>query len=490
MNSFVLVAVILLPFLSGGALSLFHFGERRRGRCAYVAVVTILELIGTLYLALQGQASVSFGTITEQITIRFQVDGVARIFSLICAALWVPVAFYSFTYMKHEGMEDRFYTFFLLSEGALLGMDYAANLVCMYVLYELMTLSALPLILHSLKKEAIDAALKYLFYSIAGAFMALLAVMFLSRMCTTLDFTPGGSLSPVVLTRHMKMLSVTVFVAVIGLGAKAGMYPLHGWLPAAHPVAPAPASAVLSAVIAKAGVLGIIRILYFVVGPSALRGTWVQYALLCLAMLTVFMGSMMAYREKVFKKRLAYSTVSQISYVLIGVFLLSAQGLTGALLHVIFHATIKTCLFLVAGSVIYYTGLTRVDELKGIGKRMPITIWSFTLAALALVGIPPASGFVSKWYLATASLASGIRIISWLAPVILLISALLTAGYLLPITIDGFFPGKDYDYAQPKLEKSAWMWIPVAILGALTVLLGIFSGGLVEALSALAETLA
>ena len=131
-----------------------------------------------------------------------------------------------------------------------------------------------------------------------------------------------------------------------------------------------------------------------------------------------------------------------------------------------------------------------MDELKGIGKRMPITIWSFTLAALALVGIPPASGFVSKWYLATASLASGIRIISWLAPVILLISALLTAGYLLPITIDGFFPGKDYDYSQPKLEKSAWMWIPVAILGALTVLLGIFSGGLVEALSALAATLA
>ena len=489
MNQVILIVTILLPFAAGALLSLFRFGDRRRARCAYVAVVTVLELAGVLYLACQGGTEVSFGAITEQITIRFRVDGVSKVFALVCAGLWVPVAFYSFTYMKHEGAEDRFYTFFLLSEGALLGMDFAANLVCMYVLYELMTLSALPLILHSLKQEAISAAMKYLFYSIAGAFMALMAILVLSRTCATLDFTRGGTLLADALATHRTLLLVTVFLACLGLGAKAGMYPLHGWLPAAHPVAPAPASAVLSAVIAKAGVLGIIRILFFVVGPDALRGTWVQYALLALAMLTVFMGSMMAFREKVFKKRLAYSTVSQISYVLIGVFLLTWEGLLGGLLHVIFHATIKTCLFLTAGSVIYWTGRTRVDELKGLGKQMPVTFWGFTLASLALIGIPPASGFVSKWYLATAALSSETGAVTWLAPVILLISALLTAGYLLPITIDGFVPGKDYDYSKPVLERSAWMWAPIALLAALTILLGVFSGGLTEALSALAQSL-
>lgn len=489
MKSILLAAVIVLPFLAGALLTLFRFGEKRSARCAYVAVVTVLEFIGVLLLCIGEPAELFLGAITDQITIRFRVDGISRIFTLVCAGLWVPVAFYSFTYMKHEGAEDRFYTFFLLSEGALIGMDFSANLVCMYVLYEMMTLAALPLILHSLKKEAIDAAMKYLFYSIAGAFMALMAILVLSRYCATLDFQAGGSLAAGVFAEHKNLILVTVFLACLGLGAKAGMYPLHGWLPAAHPVAPAPASAVLSAVIAKAGVLGIVRILYFVVGPETLRGSWVQYALLSLAMLTVFMGSMMAFREKVFKKRLAYSTVSQISYVLIGVFLLTGEGLLGGLLHVIFHATIKTCLFLVAGSVIYNTGFTRVDEVKGLGKRMPITFWGYTLASLALIGIPPASGFVSKWYLATASLASGTGVVTWLAPVILLISALLTAGYLLPLTIDGFFPGKDYDYKQEKIEKSAWMWLPIAILSALTLLMGICSGGLVEALSALTGSL-
>lgn len=280
-----------------------------------------------------------------------------------------------------------------------------------------------------------------------------------------------------------------VFCAVLGFGAKAGLYPLHGWLPAAHPVAPGPASAVLSAVIAKAGVLGILRFIYFVVGPELLRGTWVQTAWMILGMGTIFMGSMMAWREKVFKRRLAYSTVSQISYILCGLFLLSEAGVQSALLHTMFHAAAKTGLFLTAGAVIFYTGKTRVDEFKGIGRQLPWTISCYTLVALSLVGIPPFAGFVSKWYLAAASLDSGLAVIDWLYPAILLLSALLTAAYLLPITIDGFFPGKDEKLPE-RISESPLMVGPLLILGLAALVMGIGGGWLADAMTAVVAGLA
>lgn len=485
----ILLITIFLPFAAGALLPLLRFGTQRKARTAYVCAACVLTLAGVVYLSCCGVENyVNLWQITPQIALSFRVDGLSKVFALVASSLWVLVSLFSHTYMKHERDEDRFFAFFLLSLGALIGMDFAANLVCMYVLYEVLTLAALPLVLHSLKKEAIAAAMKYLFYSVAGAFMALLGILFLSRFSTTLEFAAGGVLGAAA-AEHQSLLYWVVFVAVLGFGAKAGLYPLHGWLPSAHPVAPAPASAVLSAVITKAGVLGIIRIVYFIVGPALLRGSWVQFAWLALALLTVFMGSMMAYREKELKKRLAYSSISQISYVLTGVFLLSAQGLVGALLHVVFHAVIKTALFLVAGAIIYYTGHTRVDELRGIGKQMPVTMWSFALVSLGLVGIPPASGFVSKWYLATASLQSATGIITWLAPVVLLVSALLTALYLLPIVIGGFFPGKGYSYPVAKLEDSKCVLVPLVVLAAATLILGMFPSGLLGALQTLAANL-
>jgi len=358
----------------------------------------------------------------------------------------------------------------------------------MYCFYELVTLSGLPLVLHSRSKESIHAALKYLFYSIAGAFMALLGIFCIAQF-TTMEFVPGGTLSGAELGDKKQLVLALIFCAVIGFGAKAGMYPLHGWLPAAHPVAPGPASAVLSAVIAKAGVLGILRLIYFVVGPELLRGTWVQTAWLVLGMATVFMGSMMAWREKVFKRRLAYSTVSQISYVLCGLFLLTPAGVLGALLHTIFHATAKTGLFLSAGAIIFYTGKTNVDDFKGIGRQLPGTITAFTMVALSLVGIPPFAGFVSKWYLATASLDSGLPVIGWLYPTILLVSALLTAAYLLPVTIDGFFPGKDAEIPARIPEHRA-VTVPLLALGAASLVMGIGGGWLADLLSTIVAGLA
>ena len=214
-----------------------------------------------------------------------------------------------------------------------------------------------------------------------------------------------------------------------------------------------------------------------------------QTALLSLALLTVFMGSMMAFREQVFKKRLAYSSISQISYILVGLFFLTPEAAFGGLLHLLFHACIKICLFMVAGSFIFNTGKHEVDEFVGYGRSMPVTLWSFTLASLALVGIPPASGFVSKWYLAAGALGSEMPVFSWLAPVILLISALLTAGYLLPITIRGFFPGKDAAIPEKNDEGGPVMWLPIAVLAAITILLGVFAGALSGGFSAIAASL-
>ncbi len=232
-------------------------------------------------------------------------------------------------------------------------------------------------------------------------------------------------------------------------------------------------------------VLAVIRVVYFIVGPDRLWGTWVQNGWILLALMTVFMGSMLAYKEPVLKKRLAYSTVSQVSYVMFGLSLLTPLGFVGALSHVVFHSVIKHTLFLAAGVIIVTTGWTRVEQMRGLGRVMPLTLGCYTIASLALIGIPPASGFVSKWYLASGALSSGTGIWSWVGPVVLLVSALLTAGYLLPLTIQGYFPGHDFkgeEIEKRKLagkEPSLWMLGPVGILAAAALLFGCFPDSIV-----------
>ena len=372
----------------------------------------------------------------------------------------------------------------------LVGLAFSGNLVTLYLFYELMTLVSMPMVLHSGSRESIMAALKYLFYSMCGAYGGLFGIVFLYRYCDTLSFVPGGTLNAAAARGNGGILLVAVFVMLVGFGAKAGMFPLHSWLPAAHPVAPSPASAVLSGIIVKGGVLAVIRTVYYVAGPGFLRGTWVQYAWLTLTLVTVFMGSLLAYREPVLKKRLAYSTVSQVSYILFGLALLTPGAVTGALLHTVVHAFIKCGLFLTAGVFLYQSGYTRVEQLAGMGKKMPVTLWCYTIFALALTGIPPTGGFVSKWYLGEGALQSGIGVYAWLGPVVLLVSALLTAGYLLPVTMKGFFPGEEAEGLDlARKEPSLCMVIPLVVLAALTLAVGIlpnplihYIGGIVAAL--------
>ena len=343
-----------------------------------------------------------------------------------------------------------------------------------------MTLLSMPLVFHDGTKESMKAALKYLGYSLFGAALVLFGFFFAGQYCDTTDFIEGGTFNALG-QANLGIALAAAFCLFLGFGCKAGMLPLHHWLPTAHPVAPAPASAVLSATITKAGVLGIIRSAYYVFGADALRGTWVQTAMLVLALSTVFMGSMLAYKEKLLKRRLAWSTVSQVSYALFGIFLFSSVGLTGALMQVVFHALSKTALFLSAGAIIHQTGKTKVAELTGLGKKMPIVFFSFAFAALSLVGIPPFAGFVSKWSLATGAIeAAGPLGVAGAA--VLLVSALLTAGYLFPIVIHGCLDEGEFD--RP-LEPGRKMTVPLLLLAVLLLLLGLFTGPLAAALPAM-----
>ena len=485
-----LILSILLPVLLG-------LGILVKGECKHrntLLTVTGVGLAATAALAMGvvfgEEAELLLFSFGDNLDIYFHVDPLGKLFAVVVNAVWVLAGFYAFEYMKHEQEETRFFGFYLLVHGTLNGLVFAGGMVTYYLFYELMTLLSVPLILHNRSRDAIKGGLKYLFYSLFGAYMVLFGVFFLNRFADSLAFQPGGTLNLEAVAGNEGLMLVVAFSMILGFSVKGGMFPLHAWLPTAHPVAPAPASAVMSGIIVKMGVLGMIRSVYYLVGPEFIRGTWVQTVWMSLALITVFMGSMLAYREKVLKKRLAYSTVSQASYILFGLSLLESTAMTGALLHVVFHAVIKACLFLSAGAIIYKTHKTRVEELRGIGKEMPITIWCYTFASAALIGIPPASGFISKWYLAAGALSSGVEVFSWLGPVVLLTSALLTAGYLLPITVNGFLPGADYAYSTlEKKEPNLTMLMPLLILAALAVVLGIFPNPLTDYLTGIAAEL-
>lgn len=491
MNRMILLIVTVLPMLGGALLPLMRF-RSRRGKCLYAGLLLAVEAILVTLVVVLPTEELHLFSMTEKLSVSLRADSVGKVFLCVSSYGYLLAGIFAFRYLEHaekEGTfpENMFWSFYLLSLGALVGMDLSENLITMYFFFELVTLLSMPLVLFERTEESVSAAMKYLFYSIAGAFLALGCIFFLSRYSVSLDFLPGGQLDPALTSGHEGLLRTVIFLGIVGLGAKAGMYPLHGWLPTAHPVAPAPASAVLSGVITKAGVLAIIRVLYFSVGTEFLRGTWVQIALISLALLTVFMGSMMAFREKVFKKRLAYSSVSQISYVLTGLFLFNATASAGALMQVLFHATVKICLFLTAGSLIHNTGYHNVDEFRGLGKYLPKTLASFTLASLSLIGIPPFAGFVSKWYLAEGALSSELPVLNWLVPVVLLVSALLTAGYLLPVSVSAFFPGKSFSDPVTReqtecyrREGGAAMIVPLIVLAVMSLLLGLF-GGTVQA---------
>ena len=405
------------------------------------------------------------------LNLQFNVDKIGIIFAVLGFVVFISAGIFSFEYMKHENHHLRYTIFYLAAFAVFEALCFAGNMITYYFLFELLTLTTFPFVLHNGSKEAIIAGLKYLFYSMCGAYMVLFGIFFTA---SRIPFKEGGIMTEMLSNASepstIKLYYVCALLMIFGYGVKAGMFPMHAWLPTAHPVAPAPASAVLSAIIVKAGVLGIIRSVFYVFGEDFIKGSIVQTIWMIVSLITVFMGSMLAYRENGLKKRLAYSTVSQVSYILFGLATFTETGFNGAILQSVAHGIVKCGLFLVAGAIIYKTGKTKVSELRGIGKQMPVTMVCFTVLSLSLIGIPPTGGFVSKWYLCIGSLESGVKVLGWLGPVILLISALLTAGYLLSISMRAFFPGEDFDSENAEnMEPVKVMTIPIIVLTVLAV---------------------
>ena len=493
MDYMILVSIIL-PIIAGGILLFLPdsvFADRSGLLKVTGASFVVSALLAVYVISGAAGSSLVLFRLVDDIPVYFMIDDLGRLFAGIVVLVFVLAGFFSFVYMSHEKNEKRYYSFYLITFGVLMGLCFAGNLVTLYLFYEFMTLASMPLVIHSGSREAVMAGLKYLFYSFCGAYMALFGIYFLYRCACAapagdahiMDFVPGGRLDTDMVFRsgNTGLCLIAVFLMIVGFGVKAGCFPLHAWLPTAHPVAPAPASAFLSGIIVKGGVLAIIRVVYYYIGAAFLRGTWVQTAWAVLAVVTILMGSSLAFKEKVLKKRLAYSTVSNLSYILLGLSMLNATAFTGSLLHVVFHAVIKSALFLTAGALIFTTGGTKVNDFMGLGKRMPVLFWSYTSASLGLIGIPPTSGIVSKWYLATGCLEAGITGLSWIGPAALLVSALLTAGYLLPLSIRGLLMEPDYntmrgDYKEP----GALMLAPVVILAGITLVLGLYPAPLIR----------
>lgn len=477
---------ILLPMICGLMVMWLPVFSRRGLRQIFITAVLAVNAVIVFYLLAQPNLRWEAFHFTGSLTLLFKIDSLSRLFAALASLIWLIVGIYSFEYMRHEEHEERFFLFYLLTLGALIALSFAGNYMTLYLFFEFMTLVSMPMILHSMTREAVAAAMKYLFYSIAGASLSLVGFTLMFLYGGSIEFFPGGTLDPLKYAGHEKLLLVGAMLAIIGFCTKAGMFPMHSWLPVAHPVAPAPASAVLSGVITKAGVLAVIRVVFYQFGADFIRGTTVQHAWIILSLITIFMGSMLAFKERQLKKRLAYSSVSQVSYILFGLSVLTSEGMTGALLHVVFHGIVKNGLFLVAGAIIYMTHKTRVGELYGIGRQMPVVMWCFTILSVALIGIPPTSGFLSKWYLAAGALRAGMGALAWIGPVVLLMSAMLTAAYLLSISVSGFFPGHEIsgDIFEKK-EPRALMLVPIITLAVLALGCGLYPGALITLVSAI-----
>ena len=467
----IVIAAVLLP-MAAGLCCLFLKKLSAGGLKALVTAAAVAELALVAAVAVWGQdASLSLPMVLEM-DFALRVDGLGRFFGLLVGFVWLMVTIYSFPYMAHEGSEGRFFGFFLCTLGAVIGVGYAGNILSLYLFFELMTFASAPMVMHNLKKENKQAAGAYLVYSVLGATLGLFCAVYLSG--------PGAT--------GNTAIAMTV-LAVVGFCCKAGLAPFHVWLPLAHPIAPAPASAVLSGIITKCGVVAAIRVLYGIVDVQLIKGSWGQTTLVVMALCTILLGSTLAYSENGLKKRLAYSSVSQLSYLLLGVFLMTSAGLMGALLQMVFHALAKVTLFLCAGAIILLLHRHRADELDGVGKKLPVVMGCFAAASLSLVGIPPLGGAVSKWNLAVAGLTSDLGVLRYLIPVTLLVSALLTAGYLFSVVQNAFYKEPDTHLAAAAIKTPLAISLPLVALCAGLLLFGLFPAPLTNLLDGVIRTL-
>lgn len=486
MSQYWILAAIALPILGAVAIPLLPF-QKRTHMLLYIEAVVLLTsgIVGVLLL---GGKTETFHVVhfVNDLSISFKIDGMTMVFAGLVAVLWPLATVYSFEYMTHESHEKTFFMFYTMTYGVTLGIAFASDIMSMYFFYELLTLVTVPLVMHTLTREAILAVRKYLYFSIGGAAFALMGIIFLIVYGDTCEFTLGGVFSANALAQNGELLLWIYFFSFMGFGVKSAIFPLSGWLPQAG-VAPTPVTALLHAVaVVNAGAFAIIRLTYYSFGTEFLRGTWVQNICMALAMFTIVYGCSRAVKEPHIKRRLAWSTVSNLSYIIFGAVIMTPQGLVGALAHFVFHGFMKMTSFLCAGAFMHQTGKSYVYEMDGMGKRMKIIFGTFTISALGLMGVPGFAGFISKWNLTDAAVNSG-NPLAYLGIACLMLSALLTAIYMLSIVRRAFFPTAEGSGVDTPTDPSWQMCLPLMSCAAVTVLLGLFSAPLIDFFRAVAQ---
>ncbi|GMR04559.1 MAG: monovalent cation/H+ antiporter subunit D family protein [Thermodesulfobacteriota bacterium] len=439
------------------------------------SVVKFLIIISMIPLVLRGNTlEYSLVTFYPGISIAFKVDALGLMFATTASFLWIMTSIYSIGYMRslNEHAQTRYYACFAITLSAAIGAAFAANVLTLYLFYEIITMVTYPLVSHKETPEAMAGGKKYVTYLLGTSKLFLLPALVLTyTVAGTLDFTSAGVFSA---TANQTLL-ILIYILFIAGFAKAAIMPFHGWLPAAM-VAPTPVSALLHAVaVVKVGVFSIVRIVLFVFGVGMMKDLHLGYVTALVVSFTIITASVIALTKDNLKARLAYSTVSQLSYIVLGVVLLSPSGITGGIVHITNHAFAKITLFFCAGSIYVASHKTKVSELDGIGRKMPYTMAAFAIGVLGMVGVPPAGGFFTKWYLVIGSMESG----SLLILAVLLTSSVLNAVYFVPIVYKAFFKSPAVEAAgghgeEIEIKENPYIVVPLVIAAVGSLILGLY----------------
>lgn len=480
-----ILAAIALPILAGLILILWRPRDQKI-RQRFVVGSACLTSVGSIWtaLVLYNRPKLVLLSLGDALCISFGVDGLACLFSVLVSLLWPIACLYGIEYMSREGGENRFFAFYLSSFGITLGIAFSANVLTMYFFYELLTLVTLPLVMHGMDGKARYAGRIYLTYSMCGAALGFLSMVLLIEH-GGMFFQFGGSLQNI--TGHEFTLQLAYVLGFFGFGVKAAVLPGHKWLLRAS-VAPTPVTALLHAVaVVKSGAFAIARITWYGYGVELLKGSWAQWLILIAAMSTIVYGSWKALHTQHLKRRLAWSTISNLSYILLGIGLMTTAGLVAALVHMVVHAVLKITLFFCVGAVHYKMHRDFVADIEGCGVLMPVVFGAFATAALGLMGVPPLAGFGSKWLLATASVQLNTPF-GYLGAVVLIISALLTALYLMEIVLLAFFPRQSRQLTvhvpkQARRDPGFLMTIPLMVLSIASLVIGLTAERLEQTIS-------
>jgi multicomponent Na+:H+ antiporter subunit D len=470
----------LIPIIAAGLAGVLIFvnGDKAFWRNLWSTIASIVAFLAVLSMVpgtLAGKVYVAHVLNLLDLTLTLRVDYLGLLFGLVASAMWVVVNVYTIGYMDHEHEKQRFFAFFGLSMFAAFGIAFAENLFTLFIFYELLSLCTYPLVTHAGTKEAFKAGAKYLIYTLGGGGFLLAGIMITYFVTGDLSLSGRGIFT---INHGAGLLTVVFFLYLIGFGVKAAIMPMHHWLPRAM-VAPTPVSTLLHAVaVVKAGAFGVLRLIYNVFGVDLLGELGLGLVLAYMAGFTILTASIIAIRQDNLKRRLAYSTISQLSYIVLGGALLAPAAAIGAMTHIANHAFTKGTLFMCAGIIAEETGKKNISQLNGMGRRLPLTMAAFSIAAFGMIGFPPLAGFMTKWYLGIGAGEINQPLFMW----VLVGSSILNSIYFLPIIYRAFFlppdAGEEKALALPKnrFETAPTMLVPIMTTTVASVVLGLFAG--------------